>query len=219
MELQAVSIGTVIPHNAQITLVSYDPDWPRLFTREADRLRSVLGDEALRIEHVGSTSVPCLIAKPIIDIVLVVPDSADEPRYVPRLEAVGYVLRIREPGWFEHRLFKGPDTSINLHTFSSGVTEVERMLRFRDRLRDDDRGAGPLRVRQTPTRPADMAARPGLRRRQDCRDPGDLRRGGGSHHRGLRSRRGRRARRGPSRRLCQGRGLIRAQPRSSRRAP
>ena len=138
MELQAVSIGTVIPHNAQITLVSYDPDWPRLFTREADRLRSVLGDEALRIEHVGSTSVPCLIAKPIIDIVLVVPDSADEPRYVPRLEAVGYVLRIREPGWFEHRLFKGPDTSINLHTFSSGVTEVERMLRFRDRLRDDD---------------------------------------------------------------------------------
>ncbi|MCU1668888.1 MAG: hypothetical protein JWP40_1815 [Blastococcus sp.] len=138
MELQAVSIGTINPHNAQITLARYDPDWPRLFNREADRLRSVLGEEALRIEHVGSTSVPGLIAKPIIDILLVVPDAADEPRYVPQLEAVGYVLRIREPEWFEHRLFKGPDTSINLHTFSSGVTEAERMLRFRDRLRDDD---------------------------------------------------------------------------------
>jgi GrpB-like predicted nucleotidyltransferase (UPF0157 family) len=138
VELQAVSIGTINPHNAQITLAPYDPDWPLLFTREADRLRSVLGDEALRIEHVGSTSVPGLIAKPIIDILLVVPDSADEPRYVPQLEAVGYVLRIREPEWFEHRLFKGPDTSINLHTFSSGAAEAERMLRFRDRLRDDD---------------------------------------------------------------------------------
>jgi GrpB-like predicted nucleotidyltransferase (UPF0157 family) len=138
MELQAVSIRPIKPHNAQITLAPYDPDWTRLFTREADRLRSVLGEEALRIEHVGSTSVPGLVAKPIIDILLVVPDAADEPRYVPQLEAVGYVLRIREPAWFEHRLFKGPDTSINLHTFSSGVAEVERMLRFRDRLRADD---------------------------------------------------------------------------------
>lgn len=137
-ELQAISVGTIHPHNARITLAAYDPDWPWLFSREADRLRSVLGDEALRIEHVGSTSVPGLIAKPIIDILLVVPDSADEPRYVQQLEAVGYVLRIREPEWFEHRLFKGPDTSINLHTFSSGVAEVERMLRFRDRLREDD---------------------------------------------------------------------------------
>ena len=109
-----------------------------MFSREADRLRSVLGNEALRIEHVGSTSVPGLVAKPIIDILLVVPDSADEPSYVPHLQAAGYVLRIREPEWFEHRLFRGPDTSINLHVFSSGAAEVQRMLRFRDRLRDDD---------------------------------------------------------------------------------
>ncbi|MBB3084573.1 GrpB family protein [Geodermatophilus sabuli] len=125
------------PHNAPITLAAYDPDWPRRFDREADRLRSVLGNEALRIEHVGSTSVPGLMAKPIIDILLVVPDSADEPCYVPHLQTVGYVMRIREPEWFEHRLFRGPDTAINLHVFSSGAAEVERMLRFRDRLRDD----------------------------------------------------------------------------------
>jgi GrpB-like predicted nucleotidyltransferase (UPF0157 family) len=108
-----------------------------LFSREAERLRSVLGREALRIEHVGSTSVPGLLAKPIIDILLVVPDSADEPRYVPQLLGAGYVLRIREPEWFEHRLFKGPDTDINLHVFGPGAAEVQRMLRFRNRLRQD----------------------------------------------------------------------------------
>jgi len=136
-ELQKITVGTRQPHNAPITLVAYDPTWPGLFSRETDRLRSVLGEEALRIEHVGSTSVPGLVAKPIIDILLVVPDSADEPRYVPQLQGAGYVLRIREPEWFEHRLFKGPDTDINLHVFGSGAAEVQRMLRFRDRLRHD----------------------------------------------------------------------------------
>jgi GrpB-like predicted nucleotidyltransferase (UPF0157 family) len=118
-------------------LATYDPDWPRLFSREADRLRAALGPAALRIEHVGSTSVPGLMAKPVIDVLLVVPDSADEPGYVPQLEAAGYVLRIREPEWFEHRLFRGPDTDVNLHVFSPDAAEVERMLLFRDRLRDD----------------------------------------------------------------------------------
>lgn len=87
------------------------------------------------LEHAGSTSVPELAAKPQIDIVLVVSDTADEPAYVPDMEAAGYVLRIREPDWFEHRLFGGPDTVINLHVFSAGCPEVERMLRFRDHLR------------------------------------------------------------------------------------
>ena len=137
-ELQAVTVGALQPHNAPITLAEYDPDWPRMFSREAARLRSALGAEALRIEHVGSTSVPGLAAKPIVDMLLVVPDSADEPSYVPRLQAAGYVLRIREPEWFEHRLFKGPDTPINLHVFSSGAAEVERMVRFRDLLRTDE---------------------------------------------------------------------------------
>jgi GrpB-like predicted nucleotidyltransferase (UPF0157 family) len=137
-ELQKVTVGTLEPHNAPIFLAVYDPDWPRLFGREADRLRSALGDEALRIEHVGSTSVPGLTAKPIVDILLVVPDSADEPRYVPQLVAAGYVLKIREPEWFEHRMFRGPDTLINLHVFGRGAAEVERLLRFRDRLRGDE---------------------------------------------------------------------------------
>ncbi len=57
--------------------------------------------------------------------------------YAPALEAAGYELRIREPDWFEHRLFKGPDTDVNVHVFSAGCPEVDRMLRFRDHLRAD----------------------------------------------------------------------------------
>lgn len=119
----------------RVVLVNYDPAWPRLFEREAERIRAVLGERALRIEHAGSTSVPGLAAKPIIDIVLVVTDSADEAAYVPPLVGAGYVLRIREPEWFEHRLFKGPDTDVNLHVFSTGSPEIDRMLLFRDWLR------------------------------------------------------------------------------------
>jgi GrpB-like predicted nucleotidyltransferase (UPF0157 family) len=121
----------------RIELADYDPEWPRLFRREADRIRAVLGERVVRLEHVGSTSVPGLAAKPIIDILLVVPDSGDEPAYVPELEAAGYVLVIREPEWEQHRVFKGPDTNVNLHVYSPGSPEIERYLIFRDRLRSD----------------------------------------------------------------------------------
>lgn len=137
-DLQAIAVGKVIPHNAPITLAEYDPEWPVLFDREAARIRVVLGDTAVRVEHVGSTSVPGLAAKPIIDILLAVPDSASEQAYVPALESAGYVLRSREPDWFEQRLFKGPDTNINLHVFTVGAAEIDRMLLFRDWLRADD---------------------------------------------------------------------------------
>lgn len=119
----------------KIAIVDYDPVWPELFGREADRIRSVLGSRALRIEHAGSTSVPGLAAKPVIDVVLEVANSADEAAYAPALEAGGYALRIREPEWYEHRLFKGPETDMNLHVFSSGCPEIGRMLMFRDWLR------------------------------------------------------------------------------------
>ncbi|HEX4747327.1 MAG TPA: GrpB family protein [Gaiellaceae bacterium] len=137
-EILAVHIVELPQHNAPIHLAEYDPEWPLLYEREAGRIRGALGQKALRIEHVGSTSVPGLAAKPVIDIDLVVADSADEPAYVPELVAAGFVLHIREPEWYEHRLFKGPDTNVNLHTFSDGCNEVDRMVAFRDWLRTDD---------------------------------------------------------------------------------
>jgi GrpB-like predicted nucleotidyltransferase (UPF0157 family) len=137
-ELASIAVGELTPHNAPITLVGYDPGWPRLYAREEERIRALLGDTVRCIEHVGSTSVPGLPAKPIIDIVLAVPDSTDEPAYVAPLVAAGYRLTIREPDWFEHRLLKGPDTNINLHVFTAGQPEIDRMVRFRDWLRTHD---------------------------------------------------------------------------------
>jgi GrpB-like predicted nucleotidyltransferase (UPF0157 family) len=119
----------------QITVVEYDPHWPELFAREADRIRSVLGNRALRIEHVGSTSVPGLAAKPKVDVLLVVARSADEAAYAPVLQAAGYRFHHREPHWHEHRMFKGHE-NVNLHVFSQQCPEIDRMLTFRDRLRD-----------------------------------------------------------------------------------
>jgi GrpB-like predicted nucleotidyltransferase (UPF0157 family) len=140
-QIRAATIGDPWRADGPIFLAAYDPEWPALYEREAARVRAILGDHVRLLEHAGSTSVPGLSAKPVIDMVLAVSDSADERAYVPPLEAEGYVLRIREPKWFEHRLFKGPDTNINLHTFSEGCLEIDRMLAFRDRLRtrDDER--------------------------------------------------------------------------------
>jgi GrpB-like predicted nucleotidyltransferase (UPF0157 family) len=89
----------------------------------------------LRIEHIGSTSVPHLAAKPIIDILVVVPDSANESVYLPQLEAAGYVLRVREPDWNEHRMLRTPEKDVHIHIYSPGCPEIQRNLTFRDRLR------------------------------------------------------------------------------------
>lgn len=137
-EIAAARIGPPDVLEGPIVLVEYDAAWPELYRREATRIRSALGDRALLVEHVGSTAVPGLLAKPRIDIVLAVADSTNEANYVPALEAAGYVLRIRELGWYEHRLLKGPDFDVNLHVFSAGCVEIERMLRFRDHLRRDE---------------------------------------------------------------------------------
>lgn len=132
-EMRAITIGE--PKTERVVIADYDERWPEWFAREAERIHAALGPRALAVEHVGSTSVPGLPAKPIIDIDLTVADSADEEAYVPALENAGYVLRIREPDWYEHRLFKGPDTDINLHVFSPGADELERHLLLRDWLR------------------------------------------------------------------------------------
>jgi GrpB-like predicted nucleotidyltransferase (UPF0157 family) len=136
--MSSVTIGTRRRVDGPILLADYDRDWPVLYEREATRLRAFLGDRVHLLEHVGSTSVPGLPAKPIVDILLAVANSADEPAYVPSMAAGGYILRIREPDWHEHRVFKGPDTDINLHVFSDGSSEIARMLAFRDCLRTHD---------------------------------------------------------------------------------
>jgi GrpB-like predicted nucleotidyltransferase (UPF0157 family) len=137
LRIRAATIGEPQRVDGTIELRPYDDSWPRLYAAEAERVAGILGGRVLLLEHVGSTAVPGLPAKPIIDMLLVIADSSAEPDYVPPMEGVGYVLRIREPEWYEHRLFKGPAANINLHVFSAGCVEIGRMLRFRDHLRSN----------------------------------------------------------------------------------
>jgi len=137
-QLRAVTIGEVAPLHGTILLASYNPEWPAMYARLEKQIRDLLGARVLLLEHVGSTSIPGLSAKPIIDMVLAAKDSVNEISYVPPLAAAGYVLKIREPGWFEHRLLKSPVIDGNLHVFSRACEEIDRMLAFRDRLRSSD---------------------------------------------------------------------------------
>jgi GrpB-like predicted nucleotidyltransferase (UPF0157 family) len=140
-EIKASWTGEPPRLDGPVTLVEPDPAWPDAFRRESERIHRALGPALVRLEHTGSTSVPGLAAKPIIDMLLVVADSSDETTYVPALETAGYRLVIREPDWHEHRVFKGPDTNVNLHVLTSGDSEIDRVLDFRDWLRthDEDR--------------------------------------------------------------------------------
>ncbi len=135
-EMAAIRVsGTVTPLNAQIYLAPYDPAWPAQYEAEAAKISAALGEAALALEHVGSTSIPGLPAKPIIDIILCVADSADEDSYVPALSAQGYRLHLREPEWEQHRVMKGEWPMVNLHIFTIGSRELVRMVAFRDRCR------------------------------------------------------------------------------------
>jgi GrpB-like predicted nucleotidyltransferase (UPF0157 family) len=93
---------------------------------------AALGSVARRVEHIGSTSVPGLVAKPIVDMLVTVPDINDEAAFVRRLECAGYVLRVREPG---HRMFRTPDLSVHVHVLGDGDQEADHYLAFRDCLR------------------------------------------------------------------------------------
>lgn len=130
-----IIIGEVEPQ--AIVVVDYDPTWPGRFRREEAKIRAALGEVALSVEHIGSTSVPGLAAKPIVDILLVVEDSGEEASYLPALEEAGYVLRVREPDFHEHRMFRTPEKDVHLHVYSAGSPEIERYLLLRDRLREN----------------------------------------------------------------------------------
>jgi GrpB-like predicted nucleotidyltransferase (UPF0157 family) len=129
------------PEKREIKIAEYDLDWPKKFDAHATIVADALPGATERIEHIGSTAVPGLAAKPIIDILVVVADSSDESVYLAGLETAGYVLRVREPEWHEHRMFRTPAKDVHIHIYSAGCPEIERCLTFRDRLRQnpDDR--------------------------------------------------------------------------------
>jgi GrpB-like predicted nucleotidyltransferase (UPF0157 family) len=144
-DIVAATIGELRPYAIAVRIEDYNPAWPAWYAAESAAIRASLGALVSRIEHTGSTSVPGLAAKPIVDILLVVPDTADEAAYVPALERVGYRLRIREPNWYEHRCLvrrmdDGAPYDVNLHVLplDLGAVEIERILAFRDWLRSHE---------------------------------------------------------------------------------
>ncbi|MGV9796425.1 GrpB family protein [Mycobacterium sp. NPDC003449] len=118
-----------------VELVPYDPRWPARYRALAEAIRAALGPRALDLDHVGSTSVPGLAAKDVIDIDLTVADPRAEAAYLPPLRAIGYRLTIREPGWHQHRCLRLDDPRVNLHVFGPDCPETIRHRLFRDWLR------------------------------------------------------------------------------------
>ena len=131
--LDAVLIGGREPFTPVVS--DYDPAWPVRFAELEARIRSALGDAALAVEHIGSTSVPQLAAKPIVDVLVVVADVDDEPSYVSALEEAGFVLRVREE---RHRMFRTPERDVHIHVYSSGDQAIADYLDLRDWLRVDE---------------------------------------------------------------------------------
>ncbi len=123
------------PPTTELSIAEYDRSWPAQYERLAGLIRTALGPGVLALDHVGSTAVPGLAAKPIIDVDLTVSDVAAESTYVPALEACGFQLVVREPWWYGHRLLRYREPAGNLHVWSPDCAEAARHLIFRDWLR------------------------------------------------------------------------------------
>lgn len=123
------------PSEEEIDVVAYNPSWPSMFVELAGAIETTLGAVALCIDHIGSTAVPGLAAKPVIYMDLTVQDPADEETYVGALEKLGYQLIIREPEWHQHRCLRLNAPRVNLHVFGPNCPENIRHLLFRDWLR------------------------------------------------------------------------------------
>jgi GrpB-like predicted nucleotidyltransferase (UPF0157 family) len=128
--LDAVLVGP--RESGPVTIAEYDATWPAKFQEHRRRIATALGERARGIEHIGSTAVPGLAAKPIVDVLITVDDPDDEEAYLPDLLAAGYVLRVREPG---HRMVRPPTHDANVHVWAAGSEDARRYLAFRDRLR------------------------------------------------------------------------------------
>ncbi|MGI5176363.1 GrpB family protein [Dactylosporangium sp. CA-152071] len=162
-QLAAGLVGDPPRRWSAVVVDDYDPSWPLRFETTRAALTGALGDLVLAVEHVGSTAVPGLPAKPVVDVDLTVPDSDDESSFVPVLAPLGYRLVLREPWWHGHRMLVSAADDVHLHVWPPGAPEPIRHLLFRDWLRehpsDRDLYAGTKRrlAGETVDRPGDYS--------------------------------------------------------------
>jgi GrpB-like predicted nucleotidyltransferase (UPF0157 family) len=121
-----------------IEIVEYQDSWQQDFAVISSQIRAALGERSLSIDHIGSTSVPGLPAKDIIDVNLIVDDATDEDAYIPALERAGFQFLFREPNWHQHRFLGLEKPYANIHVFGKDSTEPAKMLVFRDYLREHE---------------------------------------------------------------------------------
>ena len=134
-QMAVAMVGEPPARWTSVVIVDYDPGWPDRFAAVRSLLTATLGDRIAAVEHVGSTSVPGLAAKPIIDVDLLLPDTADESSYLPALHEAGYRLVLREPWWYGHRMLVSSAEDVHLHVWPQGAPEPIRHRLFRDWLR------------------------------------------------------------------------------------
>lgn len=123
------------PRMEEIAVVPYDPVWSQIYERVRNEIEGVLGSRVVAVEHIGSTAVPGLSAKPVIDIDLIISDPDQEEDYLPQLTELGFVLTIRERSWYRHRMLRRSSPRVNLHVFPPDSPEHIRHKLFRDWLR------------------------------------------------------------------------------------
>ena len=175
-EIRRAQVGerTPVP-GGRVEVAAPDPTWPARYDEVARQVRDALGERVLDLQHIGSTSVAGLHAKPVIDLDLTVADSADEASYLPDLEAAGFTLRVREPDWEEHRCLRGADPVCNLHVFSPGAVEPQRTPRLPRLAARARRRPGGVRRAQARPRDATLRLGDGLQRREGRAGLRDLR--------------------------------------------
>ena len=121
----------------KIYMVSHDPKWRQLFQQEAEQLTAVLGSSVAAVHHIGSTAIPTIYAKPVLDLLLVVQDLAALDEKQPRMEALGYEA-LGEFGIPGRRYFRRDNLSgertHQVHVFENDSPQIKRHLAFRDYL-------------------------------------------------------------------------------------
>lgn len=154
------SSKTFSDNKKNIEVIAYNPQWPKIFESEAKLIKQALGNNCITIHHIGSTSIPGLSAKPIIDILPVVRDIQEVDKATNAMESLGYEAKGEYGIAFRRYFQKGKRTRThNVHVFQEGDPEISRYLKFRDWMRshaDDAENYGKLKVELAAKFPQDI---------------------------------------------------------------